>query len=73
MRRWLFEMWLPLFLAGFVLKSTYKERHIRYDPHQGKVVEEALYEEGDLSRGRFLAWLFISTGIWTTVWWGTSI
>ena len=63
------EVWAGLFLLVVVLKASYRgRRRIQYDPLKSKVVDEFAYEEGDVSKRRFL----ISAAVLTVLWWMTA-
>jgi hypothetical protein len=68
-----FAVWMPLFVLGFLLKATYRGRRIRYDPLKGRVVDEFIYEDGDVSGRRCVAWFVASAVALIGSWWVSTV
>jgi hypothetical protein len=69
------RLWLPgllVLLAYGMLRFTFKERRIRFDYAQGKVVNEQLHGEGDMDRLRLAAWLVLFSCTYFVLWWATA-
>lgn len=69
------QLWLPGLLALFtygLLRFTFKERQIWFDPVQHKVVNRSLHGEGDMNLWRLAIWIVLFGSAFLGAWWLTT-
>jgi hypothetical protein len=59
---------MSLFLVLLILRSTYRQYRLRLDRGYSQLKEVNVYEEGDVSYRRALAWFLAGLVAWTALW-----
>ena len=69
------QLWLPwllLLLTYGLLRFTFRERQIWFDPVQRKVVNRSLHGEGDMNLWRLSIWIVLLGSTLLGAWWTTT-